>query len=370
MSPAHLAGPTAHPATTTTASETQRCPSHRWDIDRGSRTWVGRPVTLPGMPTDRDLDPRELPGDPIPAGELAAAYRAALPCSTVHQARVVWWVLASDPDLELSTVTRIGPVIARFAARQRTLGRSRLDTVTVDDALGFLWARTRRGIDPAVATVHLRRTALRMLFRALSTLDVDADDPTQQITIPPKTRTQLRPLDDHEISLLRVAAAGRTRGRLLGMASIALAEATATTGEIAALTWDALRPGHPDVRLPGAGRIRPRLAMLTPWGTRAVTDLAHHSSRAPDMPGTSVVYRGAAAPGSQPSQAAIVNRITHLLTLAGLDDPDVRPASIRLWQPAQILAAGGSIEQAANQLGLASLDIAAAQLGHCWQARG
>lgn len=106
---------------------------------------------------------------------------------------------------------------------------------------------------------------------------------------------------------------------------------------------------------------------ITPWGIATITRFAATATGiGADEP---VVYGGDAVPGSQPSQATIVSRLTRLIVLVGLDAADVRPTSIRLWRPARALAEGAGIEQVANLLGLHSLDAAAAQLGHRWQQR-
>jgi site-specific recombinase XerC len=309
------------------------------------------------------LQPRELPGEPIASDELGDAYRASLRRDAVHQARVVWWALAHDANLEPSTVERVGAVITRFAARHRALGRARLADIDRQDAVGFLWARTRRGHDPAIATVHLRRTALRLLARTLVQLGEPLADPTAGVGVPAKTRSQLRPTDDDELSLVRIAAAGKIRGRTLAMATVALAEATATTGEIATIRWHAW-DGESGLLLPGAGRIRARTATLTGWGSAALEGLAGQQLGDPD---DLIAYHGGAEPGSQPSQAAVVSRLSRLLHLAGLDSPDLRPASIRLWQPARALAAGVRIETVARQLGHNSLDVTAEVLTWQWQ---
>lgn len=311
-----------------------------------------------------DLTIADLPGAPILAAELVEAFHQAQ--GPLAQARVLWWAWRHDPNIEPSTAERMGAVLARFARRQATLGCQRLDQASDVEVAGFIWARTRRGRTPAIATVHLRRTAVRLAFRTLADLGVAAVDPTGSLALPPKTRAELRPLDDDEVTLLRIAAAGRTRRRLVAMATVALAEATATTGEISAVRWGDIDLDGGRVALAGAGRVLARSGTLTSWGARVLADL--HRTHDPDGHAL-VVYRGQAVPGSQPSQAAIVNRLRHLLRTAGLDGDDIRPASIRLWQPARQLAGGGRIETAAGQLGLASLDVAAALLGYDWQAR-
>lgn len=317
--------------------------------------------------TDRTLlRPRELPGDPIDPDRLVDAYRQACRADPVHQARVVWWALRHDPHLEASTADRMGAVIARFAARQRALGCDRLSATTPEHAVGFVWARTARNADPAIATVHLRRTALRMLVRALAQLnDPPSVDPTATLVLPSKTRAQLRPLDTDEVGLLRIAAAGRARYRLEAMALLALAETTATTGEIAALGWPQLDLAEGSVALPGAGAIHPRTGKLTGWGVAALN--RWNERHAEPGPGLPIVYQGRARPGSQASQATIVSRLSRLLARAGLTGDDIRPTSIRLWQPARQLSEGARIETVARLLGHTSLDATAAQLGYRWQ---
>lgn len=315
---------------------------------------------------NRQWSVRDLPASPIDADDLVGELASALNVDPVAQARVIWWALRHRDDVELSTADRMGDTVARFAARQRTLGRARLDQTGPDDAHAFVWARTRGGAAPAISTVHLRRTALRLACRVLGDLGAPMQDPTAGLSLPPRSRAELRALDDAEMSLLRICAAGRSRGRTLALATIALAEATATTGEIASLSWADVDLDQGSVHLPGAARVAARQAGLTDWGTAMLRAL--HDAQRPTS-GDPVAYRGSAAPESQPRQAAMANRLGHLLRTAGLAAPDVRPTSIRLWAPARELAAGATIEDAARKLGHASLDITAIQLGYHWQGR-
>lgn len=307
-----------------------------------------------GRDGDRDATEETCASRPVPG-----------PTPSV-QAHTAWSALKRNTELERSTVERIGPILVTFAARQHTLGRARLQDSTPEDATGFVWARTRRGTVPSIATVHLRRTALRLLNRALAQLGDPMPDITRGLKLPSKTRSELRPLDDDEIGLVRIAATTRHRHATLAMATVALAEATATTGEIAVARWSDIDLGAGTVTLPGAGRIQPRTGQLTGW---AITALRRHAHTVTDHPSAHVAYRGQADPASQPAQAAIVNRLSRLLIIAGVDSPDTRPTSIRLWQPAQALAAGHAIEDVARLAGHTSLDVTAAQLHHHWRDR-
>lgn len=289
-------------------------------------------------------------------GDVDGRAREAGP---VAQARRVVTSLRTSGMVEPSTADRLGPILLGFARRQHALGRTDLAETSEADVVGFLWARTRRGTVPSISTVHLRRSAIRLLVATLADLGTVLPDPTVAVELPPKTRAGVRPLDDDEMTLLRLAAAGHVRYRDLAEATIALAEATATTGEAAAIVWGQLDLDAGTVQLPGAGRVQPRTAELTAWGLAVLRRRAQ--TGAADF-GAPVVYRGRHDPGSQPSQAAITNRLRRLLRDAGIAGDDVRPVSVRLWDPARRLAAGERIETVAAMLGLTSLDITLAQL--------
>ena len=336
----------------------------RWDNPPEPAASALPSAQTAGMACDVLL-PRDLPGEPITRTALPASYQSALAADTVHQARVVWWTLHHDSAFERSTVERLGRLIAQFATRQRQLGHTCLAEVTVDDVAAFLWARTRRGHPPAIATVHLRRTALRATARALTALGSPVDDPTAGLALPPKTRSDLRPLDDDEIAMVRIAAATKHRQQLTAMAAVALAEATATTGEIAQLCWRDLDLDQRTVSLPGLGRVHGRTGSLTVWGANALTRL---DERIGEEPVRRIVYRGKAPAHTQAAQAAVVNRLARILTRAAITGHDVKPTSLRLWQPARALADGATIEECARQLGHSSLDVTAAQLHYRWQS--
>lgn len=296
--------------------------------------------------------------------ELRGAYRAG--AGPIAQAATVCELLRRGSQLQPGSVERLSATIAAFGARQQALGRRWLSELDPDDAAGFVWARTRRGHAPAIATLHLRRTALRLLVRCLDRLDdPPAGDPTAGLALPPRTRRRLRALDDDEIALLRIAATTKPRSRQPSLAALALAEAAATTGEIAQLHWAQIDLEDGVVELPGAGPIRARTAPLTVWGRATLTRYRAASGTGDGL----LVYRGSATPQSQPAQAAVVNRLRRLLAATGLTADDVRPASIRLWSAVELLTCGGTLVDAANRLGLASLDVAAELLDYPWQQR-
>jgi integrase/recombinase XerC len=261
-----------------------------------------------------------------------------------------------------STLRRLGDLALRFAARLDATGVGSLLNATADDCDGFVWAPTRRNRPPSMHTVHLRRTALRGLYRAVRLLDPTVTDPTVTLALPSKGEQRARPVTTGELVLIRTAALGRPRQPLRAAVVIALAETGATTGEIPQLTWNDIDLDTGDVALPGAPPVQPRSGVLTDWGAGV---LQRWATSHPNPSGLIVTRRNAGSLGHT-AQAGIVNSIGQTITAAGITDPQVRPGSIRLWAARQRLDQAG-IEAAARLLGVDSLDAAATALDHQWK---
>ncbi len=253
-----------------------------------------------------------------------------------------------------ATAARLSGLIRRFGARLSSQGVATLLQVSLEDCEGFVWARTHRGAPPSLATVHLRRTALTGLFATLREVEPSADDPTRDLLLPPRTTRQVRRLDDGEMTRVRVAALGRARSSDRAVLAVALAEATATSGEIPQIRWRDIEVARGVVRLPGASPIRAREGRLSPWGQRAFARIYRAQGPSPD---TFVVSRRGGYADSHTAQAAVANLLSKVMTAAGVDGPVVRPSSIRLWGAHQVLLTSG-IEAATLALGVASLDTA------------
>lgn len=269
----------------------------------------------------------------------------------------------ADQAAAASTLERLGGLAERFAARLAVTGVASITEATLADCEGFMWAPTRRNAPPSSHTVHLRRTALRGMFNVLRQLDPNVSDPTVDVELPGRGGQRTRPLTDEEMDLVRTAALGRARQPLRGAAAVALAEATATTGEIPRVRWCDVNVDAGVVDLAGADPVGARRGQLTGWGVgvlhrwRALTD---------GPPRTAVIAHRTATNDSHGAQAATANLLIKLLTGAGVRSPGVRPSSIRLWGAAATLSAEG-IEAAARALGVDSLDVAATVLHHHWQ---
>ncbi|MGB3411181.1 MAG: hypothetical protein WBA45_08275 [Microthrixaceae bacterium] len=263
-----------------------------------------------------------------------------------------------------STLERMSEVADRFA--RRVAHRSSIDGVSAGDCDGFIFAATRDGTEPSIATLHFRRTTLRAIYRSLRYLDILGSDPTLDIQLPPRSSLTTRALADDEIKLLRLCALGRRRAPLRAAVALALAEATATTREIPLIHCADidLDSGSAVVKLPGAARVDPRDGHLTPWGTSVIR-------RWFDEPGSGehlVPTKGPA--GKLPAQAGTCNLFGFLLQSAGLrGEADVRPGSIRAWAGASIHRDTGRIDEVARRLGVRSLDAAADVIGFDWKSQ-
>ncbi len=264
--------------------------------------------------------------------------------------REIW----SQQPRSVSTRERLGGLIERFAARLEVTGVTSLLAVTSEHCEGFIWAKTRRQHNPSLATAHLRRSALTGLFAALCQVEPGFVDPTADLALPSKTERRVRPLSDAEITRVRVAALGRVRSSRRAALCVALAEASATTGEIAQLQWRDVDLGSGTIDLPGAMPIQPRTGQLSSWG-RGVLTRIHHDVR--PRPEEFVVPRRVGYADPHSAQAATANLLTKVLSAAGVAGPGVRPGSVRLWGARQVLVRSG-VEAAAGALGVTSLDAA------------
>ncbi len=228
------------------------------------------------------------------------------------------------------------------------------------------WRRRvgRKAAAPSVATSHLRRSAVRLLFRVLRQASVVDHDPTLDVVLPARSSLAARPLTDDEIALGR-SFSSKTLGETRQPAAWALAEATARTSELPAIRIRDVdlddRPSldcreHED---------RSRWGQLTDWGVETLARRIAFLDAPPEAP---LIYDGAGSGESR--QASACAAISETLRRAGLaGEPDVRPVSVAAWAGARILEQTGQIEAVARALGMRSLDRAARLIGWDWTTR-
>lgn len=259
---------------------------------------------------------------------------------------------------------RLSGLMRRFASfLERAYGLSCASDVGVDHVLAFLEACTESGSSPAVATKHLRRSAIRLLYRRAAMLGATLEDPTQDLVLPARSYLSLRPLTDDEVELCR-SFARTSLAATREPAAWALSEASARCSELPFIRVRDLDIDRGRVFIAGGAKTAPRSSELTEWGRVHVgRRLSELRREGPDVSVLSSNLRNRTS-----ARASAYDAIRATLERAGLgSEPDVRPNSLVAWRGANVLASGDSIDQVARMLGIRSLDAAASFIGWHWQ---
>lgn len=312
----------------------------------------------PGTPRRTSVLLRQMADilEELPALDGEASLREARQFAARH-------VLSAGILTELSTerMLTLWTRLERFAAR----GHGVLTVGDVSDALAraFLEARTTKGTPPSLATQHLRRSALRLLFRVLREFRVCAFDPTIDLHLPARSRVPFRALTDDEIELARWASLS-TLTMTRRPAVWALAEAGASSSEIPHVTVADLSLDTGEVWIAGGPKTESRSAALTEWGhlqlARRVQALPTGSTSTP------LTYTGEGSGCSARTTSSEAIRV--VLRHAGLlHEPGVRVRSVTAWVGQRILAETSDISAVARRLGLRSLDLAAELIAWDWR---
>ena len=246
--------------------------------------------------------------------------------------------------LSEQSLPRVGQLMSRFREfAERGFQVGSLGEVTPLHASTFVTARSSTVSQPSVATMHLRRSAVRLLFRFARELGLAAGDPTLDLKLPPRSGFAVRPLTDDEIPLCRAAALQSLTSTRLS-AAWALAEATARTAELPHLCIADLDLAARRVWIHGSPRTKARWGGLSEWGAQQLERRIEVLARTGDQ-STLLVYGGAGSPESR--QASSCQAIGETLRRAGLaTEPDVRPLSVAAWAGAHVFAETGRIEAA------------------------
>lgn len=197
------------------------------------------------------------------------------PRASIREAREK---LAASDLLSGQSSRRFDEIARRFESFcQKGFDVEGLADVTPAQVEAFVKAKADAKV-PAAATMHMRRTALRLLFRiARSEFGVDGD-PTLDLVLPPKSGLSTRPLTDDEIALGRSYSLHNLRATR-GPAAWALGEATAITSELPYITADDLDLDQGRVWLHGSNKRIERWGALTDWGSNAARAASQSSSR-------------------------------------------------------------------------------------------
>lgn len=275
-------------------------------------------------------------------------------------ARLVKASLADQGTLAPVSLIRVSDLIDGFANFLAASGVKSSAAIKESQAASFVRSLTRSGSEPSLATMHLRRSALRILFREAKALGVLPVDLASAIHLPPRSYRDLRTLTDQELGRCRSFAEGAF-GEPRHAIAWALAEATARVPELGAV-----RPRDVDLEegrvwIAGSSNTQPRWATLSDWG---LDQLRRHLSVVPPTPQD----RATLLPG-QGTRSSTHEFVASTLRQAGLaEEPGVRANSIPAWRGATELANGASIDEVAVLLGMRSLDRAATFIGFDWRA--
>lgn len=259
------------------------------------------------------------------------------------------------------SLRRLQPLLERFCRFAESSARvGSLAEVTPAVVDRFVHAQTtRERLAPTPATMHARRSAVRLLFRTGRRLGLRAADPTLDVVLPPRSDFRARPLTDHEVAVCRSASLRSLDATRLP-AAWALAEATVRSGELAAIRVRDVAPDRGRIWINGSSRTEPRWGELSDWGSKQVRRRLDAIGNAPF-----VIYSGDGSAESR--QASSCQAIHETLRRAGLaGESDLRPVSVAAWAGRCAFNRSGRIDEAARVLGVRSLDRAAAIIGWDW----
>ena len=267
------------------------------------------------------------------------------------------WV--SEPQAE-----RVAAILRSFVEYcRRGHGVAAIDRVTPAVSCGFVCAPTTASAQPpTVPLMHLRRSAIRLLYRSARRLDPSLGDPTLDLVLPRRSPLVTRPLSDDEVTLCRAASSwSLSDGRRA--AAWALAEATCRSLELAQIRVGDLDLEGGRVWIHGGKTTSDRWGYLSKWGR---LQLQRRVVSLPADLGALLVYAGQGQP--EVGQVSGCIAVRDVLIRAGLGaELGVRPASIAAWAGATLLTGGAPIEEVARRLGMRSLDRTARFIGWDWR---
>jgi integrase len=278
---------------------------------------------------------------------------------------VVLASLGAAEALTPETLVEFGEVMRLFAAFcQEGHGLTAMSQVGPEDASSFVRAVRRDGREPSPSTMHVRRGAVRLLFKEARRLGLADGDPTIDLQLPPRSSLGARALTEDEVELCRNYSLDSLTDLRRPLAW-ALSECSARTSEIPRARIRDVDLEAARVYLHGAPRVDSRWASITDWAARQFHRrlAAPRLSCEPDAP--LLVWR---ANVPKTPRAAATMAVIETLRAAGLhEEPDVRPRSILAWRGRRLLREGMTIDQVALALGFRRLDQAAEVIGFEWR---
>lgn len=264
-------------------------------------------------------------------------------------------------ELRDATANKALGILTRYVKYQQVRRPvADISAVTSDDVVAFLHAPTLGAEHrvPKSTTVANRRWALGLFFSTLRSLGRCDRDPLVDVGRVRRQSTSYRPLADEEVSRCRSVSARTTRDTR-GPAAWALAEATATTSEIALVVVGDVDLAGRCVWLTGGARNLPRWGYLTDWGADAIGRRLRSLDGGTETP---VVFEGGGSAESQ--QASACAAVAETLRRAGFGpDRTVRPLSVPAWAGRKVYAETGDLALVAARLGVRDVGRVARIIG-------
>jgi integrase len=272
--------------------------------------------------------------------------------------------LEASSNLASASADRLFGLMRRFATfTQNAYAILLASGIRAEHVQAFVEARTASGGTPSVATMHLRRSAVRLLFREATGRGAISADVTSEIVLPPRSYLPFRALTDDEIALGRSFSRG-SLSTTRDPAAWALSEAGARSSELPYIRVCDVDLDAERVFIVGGAKTSARWGDLTTWGliqVRRRLEILQGS-------GHEAALVCADATNRTRARANAYEAVRASLVRAGLgDEPGVRPNSIVAWRGALAHRAGASIAEIAHMLGFRSLDATAAFIGWEWR---
>lgn len=274
--------------------------------------------------------------------------------------------LAVLRDVEAQAMARMLAEIGRFTQNLTAKGANRLSEVSEQHCRDFIeqavTTTTGGWAAPSASTMHVRRTAIRLLFGSARQIYLTDRDPTLDIKLPTRASRRARALTNEEEALGRIWSQ-LTLTDTRHPAAWALGQASATSSELAVATVGDLDLPRQRVWLHGNPRNRElRWGPLTEWG---VHQLEKHLQQIGTDPTTPMVTK--ARKTRNAAQASSTMAVSDVLKRSGLsNEKDVRALSLAAWAGRRVFEETGRIDAAAHAMGVRNLDIAAQMIGWDW----
>jgi site-specific recombinase XerD len=217
----------------------------------------------------------------------------------------------------LVRLTQLHRRFARFVTQ--AAGIKTTEGIAPKHIRAFVESRGRDGRVPSIATKHLRRSAVRLLFREARRIGLTDADPARDLALPPRSSLRTRPLTDDEVSLCR-SFSQRSLTDTTWPAAWALSEAGVRCRELPRIQVQDLSLSTGTLRVWAGSRIPARTTTLTDWGEPV---LDRHLGRAavPDSPIIPLSFSTLASAFAQAHRL-----VAGTLRRAGLGrEPDVTP---------------------------------------------